>query len=168
MREYLPESWFDPRLRVGPSSLHGRGLLAGAGICAGETVMVWGGTAYPETDLGTGRIPGGVSYSVIAEGLVLAGPDDGMDYFLNHSCDPNVWMDDEVTVVARRDIAEDEEILIDYALVESEPGYLLTTCRCGSSWCRGTVTGQDWRDPALQERYRGHFLPFLDERAQRS
>lgn len=26
------------------------------------------------------------------------------DYFLNHSCDPNLWMLDEVTLVARRDI----------------------------------------------------------------
>jgi hypothetical protein len=115
--------------------------------------------------MGTDRIPRGVSYSVIEEGLILAAPDGGMDYFLNHGCDPNVWMGDEVTVVARRDIVAGEELLIDYALVQSEPGYRLVDCRCGAVCCRGTVTGDDWRDPVLRRRYRGHFLPFLERRA---
>lgn len=102
VRHYLSETWFDPRLSVAPSSVHGQGLVAVESFAAGETVMVWGGTAYPEADLGTGAIPRGISYSVVAEGVILAGPEGGMDYFLNHSCDPNVWMADEVTVTARR------------------------------------------------------------------
>lgn len=39
-----------------------------------------------------------------------------MDYFVNHSCDPVVWMRDDVTVVARRAIASGEEITGDYAV----------------------------------------------------
>jgi hypothetical protein len=38
------------------------------------------------------------------------------------------------------------------------------TCRCGTALCRGQVTGQDWRRPELQERYRGYFSPYLQQR----
>ncbi len=84
---------------------------------------------------------------------------------MNHSCDSNLWMRDEVTVVARCAIAAGEELTIDYALqsglvvdVLGEP------CHCGSPTCRGVITGSDWQLKELQERYQGHFSPFLNER----
>ena len=40
--------------------------------------------------------------------------------YTNHSCDPNVWMQDEVTLAARRDIAIGEELTIDYAMIEGD------------------------------------------------
>lgn len=67
-----------------------------------------------------------------------------------------------LSVVARRDIAAGGQIVGDYAIWESEPRYRLDGCRCGSTGCRGTVTGDDWRRPELRERYRGHFLPLLE------
>jgi hypothetical protein len=30
--------------------------------------------------------------------------------------------------------------------------------------CRGRVTGEDWRNPELWERYAGHFSPYLERR----
>lgn len=161
VREYLPTTWFDPRLQVQRSPVHGQGLFVDAPVAAGEVLMVWGGTLYTEDDLAHGRVPTGTSYSVVAPGQVLVGPSDGMDYFLNHSCDSDLWMDDEVTVSARRDLLAGQEVRLDYALVESEHGYLLVPCRCGTPICRGRVTGDDWRHADLQERYAGHFLPFL-------
>jgi SET domain-containing protein len=35
---------------------------------------------------------------------------------LNHSCDSNLWMSEEATVVTRRDIAAGEELTLDYAM----------------------------------------------------
>lgn len=74
-------------------------------------------------------------------------------------------MRDEVTVVARRAIAAGEELTIDYAL---QSGLLVDvlgeTCRCSSPVCRGVITGNDWQLKELQERYQGHFSPFLNER----
>ena len=37
-------------------------------------------------------------------------------------------------------------------------------CACGTSLCRGRVTGEDWRNPELWERYAGHFSPYLERR----
>jgi hypothetical protein len=34
-------------------------------------------------------------------------------------------------------------------------------CLCGSTVCRGTITGADWRLPTLRERYRGYFSSYV-------
>ncbi|HLJ36203.1 MAG TPA: SET domain-containing protein-lysine N-methyltransferase, partial [Ktedonobacteraceae bacterium] len=86
---------------------------------------------------------------------------------MNHSCDANLWMSDEVTVVARRDIAVDEELTQDYALYTTASTWAIKPCRCGTPVCRQVVTGSDWQLPVVQARYRGHFSPFLNERIRR-
>jgi uncharacterized protein len=92
----------------------------------------------------------------------------GPDHYPNHSCDPNVWMVDEVTLAARRDIAKDEELTADYALWEEDENTIMQwACSCRSPLCRGTVTGRDWRLRDLRERYRGHFSPFINDRIAR-
>lgn len=161
---YQPETTYDPRLRLDTSPTHGQGLYATAPIKAGEVIMVWGGDVYTLDDLQAGRVPRGISYSFIDDDILLAAPADGLDYFINHSCDSNLWMQDEVTVIARRDIQAGEEITLDYALVEAEPEYRLDGCACGSPLCRQTITGNDWQRPDLQQRYRGHFMPYLNRR----
>lgn len=37
-------------------------------------------------------------------------------------------------------------------------------CDCNSIDCRGEITGDDWRQKNLQERYRGYFSPYLSRR----
>jgi uncharacterized protein len=161
---YRRDTWFDPRVVTAPSPIHGFGMFALAPIRAGEVVLIWGGTLYAWDDLAAGRVPRDTSYSFIAEDLLLAAPGDGMDYFINHACAPTVWMADEVTVVARRDIAPGEEVTGDYAVWESDPRYAIDPCACGSPSCRGRFTGDDWRLPAVQHRYAGHFLPYIARR----
>ncbi len=165
-KNYLPETWFHPNLEQRTSPVHGQGQFATDWIREGETVMIWGGTLYTGEDLKQGRIKGPISYSYVEEDLVMAAPEDGRDYYINHSCDPNLWMADNVTVTARRDIAPGEEISGDYAVWEGEPEYTLGPCNCGSPLCRITITGNDWMLPELQERYKGHFLPFITKRIE--
>ncbi len=81
-------------------------------------------------------------------------------HFGNHSCDPTLWHIDAFTLAARRDIAPDEELTIDYATQTDNPSFEIA-CRCGSARCRGTVTGADWRRPELQQRYGDHWVPGL-------
>ena len=56
-----------------------------------------------------------------------------------------------------------DEVTIDYAMCDGSP-YDEFECACGSSKCRGQVTGNDWRDPVLWKRYAGHFSPYLQRR----
>ncbi len=70
-------------------------------------------------------------------------PDAGGPGAANHSCDSNLWMLGERTVCARRDIAAGEELTLDYALITIAPEWRMD-CHCGSTLCRGVVTGNRW------------------------
>lgn len=61
---------------------------------------------------------------------------------VNHACDPNAWLQG-LDVVARRAIADGEEITLDYATFYDErmPDF---TCACGAEACRGTIRGTDY------------------------
>jgi hypothetical protein len=78
----------------------------------------------------------------------------------NHSCDPNLWWTGAYTLVARRDIAVDEELTNDYATSTGEEEFTMP-CNCGTPLCRGVVTGSDWMRPELRQRYGNHWVPGL-------
>jgi uncharacterized protein len=144
-------------------------LYASAPIRAGEVVFACGGgTIISDAEL-RAIAASGRRYSSAAIGenqhiLWSAGdPDAGGPGCANHSCDSNLWMLDARTVGARRDIAAGEELTLDYALFSIAPQWRMK-CHCGGALCRGVVTGNDWRLPALQKRYAGHFSPFINAR----
>jgi hypothetical protein len=163
---YLPESWLDPRLEIRESQVEGKGMFAMEPIEAGEVIVVWGGKVFTREEVEAGLAQGTVW---IGEDAFLGADaghpgDDPADY-MNHSCDSNIWMIDEVTLIARRAIPSQEEVTIDYALFEGYEDFVMSwECRCGSPLCRKRITGRDWRSQELQERYAGHFSPFINER----
>ena len=79
--------------------------------------------------------------------------------FTNHSCDPNIAIQGQIVLVAMRDIAPGEELTHDWATTD-DLNYEMK-CSCGSSNCRGTITGKDWMKKELQDKYRGWFCWFL-------
>jgi uncharacterized protein len=169
-RKYNLLSWIDPRIEIHPSPISGKGMFAREPIKEGEIVIVWGGVVLTEEDIKAGRFRKG-TLSAIAENLWLGGPPDDEDYvadYTNHSCDPNLWMKDEATLMARTDIEGGEELTADYMMWEADENYRAAwQCNCGSPLCRKHITGKDWRSPKLQESYRNHFSPFLNERIER-
>jgi hypothetical protein len=87
-----------------------------------------------------------------------------LDENLNHSCEANAWLADEVTLVARHDIAVGEEITLDQGTWNfDDEAYVWDQpyCTCGMPACRKTLGNDDWRLPEVQTRYRGHFHPHL-------
>ena len=81
---------------------------------------------------------------------------------LNHSCDPNVGVQGQIVFVASRDIGTDEELTIDYAMIDDEPGEM--ECNCGTATCRKIITGNDWMKKELQRKYNGYFSWFIQRR----
>ena len=70
----------------------------------------------------------------------------------------------EVTLVARRDITAGEEITMDqgtWNFDETEYTVDAEDCTCGSPDCRRVLTENDWKLEAVQERYKGHFHPYV-------
>jgi hypothetical protein len=79
------------------------------------------------------------------------------DGAVNHACDPNLgWAGD--TLVTIRDVEPGEELVVDYAMSVTDPGWFLR-CHCPSYRCRQMVEGTDWQIPQLQRRYAGHWSP---------
>jgi D-alanine-D-alanine ligase len=80
---------------------------------------------------------------------------------INHSCNPNAWLNG-LDVVARRAIAPGEEITLDYATFYNEnmPSF---ACSCGASDCRGTIRGTDYLEPFV-ERYGEHISDYVRRR----
>ncbi len=78
---------------------------------------------------------------------------------INHSCDPNCWLEG-LDMVARRDIAAGEELCLDYATF-CGPGMKPFECLCTSPLCRITVRGTDYLLPELRERYGDHVSPYV-------
>ncbi len=161
--------WLIPHVAVGDSPVDGRGLFATAPIAAGTVVARLDGRRVSTFELR--RILDGASSYVdtiaIDDDLHLILEPGQPIHFGNQSCDPTLWHTDASTLVARRDIAAGEEITVDYATQTTEPGFRME-CRCGSYGCRGVISGDDWRDPAWQERYGEHVVPAVARAMARS
>lgn len=67
-----------------------------------------------------------------------------INWYMNHSCEPNVGFDPEGNFVAMRDIKKDEELAWDYAFNETNSKFTLE-CACGTPSCRKVITGNDWK-----------------------
>lgn len=169
MTNYLqgiqPLSWIDSRIEVRLSPIHGRGIFATAPIQQGEVVIIWGGTLFTLDDVRAGKAVEH-SYAAIGEGVFLGHTceqGNSADDYMNHSCDPNIWMTNEITWGARRDINADDEITADFAMYwePDEEEWKPWACHCGSALCRKIFTSQDWRRVELHERYGNHFSPYI-------
>ena len=77
---------------------------------------------------------------------------------INHSCDPNTWLEG-MDLVARRRINAGEEITIDYGTFYNER-MAEFACACGSSECRKTIRGTDYTE-AFIDRYGDHVSDYV-------
>lgn len=171
---YREQTWIDPRQDFRKSPTQGIGSFARASIKKGEVVEILGGVlmtdeafhAFQQTIPRYNAIQVGENLHLVERLEVTTQRAGGS---LNHSCDSNLWLADEVTLVARRDIATGEELTIDYALFTVQEDWQMDRpCRCGVPDCRRTITGNDWKLPRVQQRYYPHFSPFINRRIQSS
>jgi SET domain-containing protein len=81
---------------------------------------------------------------------------------LNHSCEPNLGWSSADTLVAVSDIAEGEELTLDYATRITDPDFAMM-CHCETYRCRQVIEGTDWRIPQLQQRYAGRWAPAVQQ-----
>jgi SET domain-containing protein len=172
MKNYLPQTWFDPRLEFRKSSISGKGMFALEPIKRGEIVCIVGGSVMTESEFAAFQATHPLYNCIqIDDHLHLVEDPEITRYLddtMNHSCDSSAWMADEVTLVARWDIEAGEEVTVDYALFTTRSNWMLDVrCRCGSPHCRRIITGDDWRREDVQERYRYHFSPFINRRIER-
>lgn len=142
----------------------GCGLFLREPVEAGRTLVVFGGLATPAHQFRELPLERQHHALQVADDVFLvSGEQLAIGDYVNHSCAPSGVMIGEITLVAARDLVVGEQITYDYATTDSAP-YDEFECACGEADCRGKVTGEDWMDPDIQQRYRGHFSPYLQRR----
>ncbi len=160
----MSTSFHTPKARASFDSLVGLMSVAIEPIAAGETVGAFGGTCVDRLAFAAFDEDRQRRAVQLDDDLFLVGTDhvEPVDHIV-HSCEPNCGMSGGVLLVAMRDISPGEQLTYDFAMTDGDD-YDAFSCNCGSSLCRGSVTGQDWVLPQLQLRYRGHFSPYLARR----
>ncbi len=153
-------SWISPKARKGvEGGIAGRGLFATEPIGVGEVVAVKGGQIMTTQDMHALSAPLPNSEIQIAYGLhlVARAPEEyeAVMLFINHFLRAQRWLRRQHRPRQMRAVASGEELSTDYAMFDDYAGHM--TCRCGTSSCRRTIDGQDWRRPELQQRYHGYF-----------
>lgn len=78
---------------------------------------------------------------------------------INHSCDPNAWIEG-LDLVARRPIEPGDEITVEYATFIGGTGASFD-CHCGADDCRATITPHDWQLPEIRRRYGEHCSAYI-------
>ncbi len=163
----LGSTYLSPKTAKGTSSVHGVGLFACEPIRRNEVVAIKGGHIMTPAEWARLEpIVGEAADVYIATDLVIAprtrAEYEGSMMHLNHSCEANVGVEGQIVFVALREVAANEELLLDYAMMDDHAERM--TCSCQAAACRGVVTGKDWELPELQRRYKGYFSSYLQRR----
>jgi SET domain-containing protein len=160
-------------VRLGRSGLHGYGLFARDFIPQGERIIEYVGERITKAEAErreerrlARRAAGGDGCVYVFELNRRHDLDGDVSWNparrINHSCAPNCetqTIRGHIWVVARRDIAPDEELTYDYGFSFSE--WQDHPCRCGTPRCAGFIVnaGQRWRLRRRRPRAERAFLP---------
>ena len=158
------KSVLSSKVEIRINSLNGKGIFANEAIKKGEIVFIKGGHILKRDEIFSSGVIN--SYFPISDDYFLGATnkdeEDSIKLYQNHSCNPNVGLHGEITFVALRDIEKDEELTVDYAFIDNEDYSF--KCTCGSSNCRGTITGYDWKIKELQDKYYNYFAQYLKDK----
>lgn len=164
----MKKSYISPKVELRNSKI-GKGLFAKEKIFKGELVVDFstGPGSLLKDDEYKNFFEAGLDYGIqVDEDAIFAAIDTKDELedadFINHSCDPNCGIKGSLQIIAMRDIEPEEEIAFDYAMSESTPFSLV--CECGAAQCRKKITGEDWKIPELQQKYKGYFSEYLQKK----
>ena len=82
------------------------------------------------------------------------------EWYFNHSCNGNVGFNKNGDFITLRNIKKGEELSYDYGLAESNPKFRMK-CTCNSKKCRKIITGNDWKNITLRQKWLPYMLPKL-------
>ena len=170
MKKQFKYCWLNPKLKAKDTKKYGYGVFAIKNIKKDEMCAIFGGYVVSAKD--EAKFPSKYSDTgiLISDQFVMSSAlsKEPADNF-NHSCNPNAGINGQIFLVAMRDIKSGEQITFDYAMCLSYnkkhiPYFYKTKCLCGSKNCRGFITADDWKIPALQKRYKGFFSWYLQKK----
>jgi len=160
----LKETWLNPKIEIKDISEKGKGLFAVEPIKKGESVIIYGGGYTDKNGAEKAKSEGKLVMQWDDDLFSVETRGEYVGYYINHSCEPNTWMNDSFTIVTMKKIKAGEELTIDYAVLPNGIDYVSKwECKCGSPKCREHITGKDWQIPELQKKYKNHFAPIINK-----
>src|SRR3989344_8518218 len=117
-----PHRWLTPKAEPGDSSIHRYGIFAKEDIQKGEPINVFGGIAVPKTEIEKYRkLISHAGVQVSDDFFIVPSSNEEIKEqgIFNHSCEPNVGFNSSVTMVAMRNIKAGEELVMNYAFMET-------------------------------------------------
>ena len=154
--------WLSPKAEARQSSIHGLGVFAKELIKKGENVGVLGGVIVPTSEIREyWKTVSHVGIQIDDDFFIVPTTREELEEkgVFNHSCDPNIGFSNSITLGAIKDINPDEELVFDYAFNETYHDSM--ECKCGASNCRKVIRPDDWKIPAIQEKYSQYYSPYL-------
>lgn len=164
------ESYVSPKVEKKYFGNKGYGLVAREFIKQGEIVSISGGLILTEEQhREIVELKGLGDYSYYIENGFLICPlnpeDPSDDWRMNHCCEPNCGVRGQIVFVALREIGIGEELTFDYAMTETNPEYAVDL-HCNKKTCRKKFTGNDWKNPDIQKKYKGHMSLYIQSKIQ--
>jgi SET domain-containing protein len=160
------KSYRSPKTEVKENSrIQGKGLFAKEPIKKDEIVAIKTGHILTLKEFQ--KLPDELKqYCLQIEDNFFLGPKskeeiEDNSIFINHSCEPNVGFNGQVTYVALKDIQPGEELTHDYAMCFTIDFHNYK-CSCGSKNCRSVVSsGNEWKSEELRKKYGDYFAWFI-------
>jgi SET domain-containing protein len=146
-----------PHIHVKDSPIQGKGLFPDIDITRGTVLFeIVGEKIRHEYDPRLAKENPNWIGTGYEEWLTL-GPGD-IAIFLNHSCEPNVIINEKLQLVAMQPVKAHEELLLDYSTTELDP-YWQMDCHCGAKSCRHVLKSFQFLPPELQNKYSKYLSP---------
>ena len=151
-------------LEVKDSSIQGKGLFTQVELPRGEILfeIVGEKMRHRYEPSWSGQNPNwiGTGYE---EWLTL-GPGD-IAIFLNHSCHPNVIINEKLELVTISPVKANQELLLDYSTTELDP-YWKMDCICGAPDCRKILRSFQFLPENVQKKYEKYLAPMFASTAK--
>jgi hypothetical protein len=160
------DCWLHEKVEVRDSPIAGCGLFTTVAMMPGVVMAILCGRLVSDATLRTMLEHANGTYTdtvSLHENVNLVLPAGTPLHWGNHSCDPNLWWVDPLSLATRRHVAAGAELTVDYGTLTDSPDFEME-CNCEASMCRQHVTGADWQRSDLQEAYGDHWVPVLRHR----
>jgi hypothetical protein len=153
-------------LFISDSPIQGVGLFSGVHLAAGTILFEIKGerVVHPEyhpylADKNPNWM--GIGY---CEWIIMHPNHYGL--YINHSCNPNVIVNDKLQVVTFTPVKAHEELTMDYSTTELDPDWIME-CDCGEDSCRKTLKSFQFLPRQIQIRYARYIAPVFGEMADK-
>ena len=143
------------KVYVKKSKIGGKGLFTKHKIKKGSVIGTVKGKKLPDNQETSKKFGEHYLHPISHSKVIL---NSNFTKYTNHSCEPNCGLKKGIRIVAMKDIKKDEEITINYNVLEYD---WKMKCNCGSKNCRKIIRGYKYLPENLKERYKGFISPYL-------